>query len=184
MLGALVKFSPLIVLPLWSGYPDARDNRSRLRFAGGALLAAARRVLDPVPRRRRRCTRPSSSSTTRSATSSGARLAVLDLGLGPVPREGASRTCTGSSTSSRRCSSSARSRSAAWPRRRSPLQIAAFTAALLIGFELVLDPLVYLYLPWFFPFVAIALLMPRKAEATVPVLEEDELPGALAIAGA
>ena len=50
-----------------------------------------------------------------------------------------------------------------WPRRRSPLQLAAFTGALLVGFELVLTHWSYLYLPWFFPFVAFALL--RRAEA-------------------
>ena len=44
------------------------------------------------------------------------------------------------------------------PRRRSPLRLAALTAALLLGFELVLTHWFYLYLPWFFPFVAIALL--------------------------
>ena len=47
-----------------------------------------------------------------------------------------------------------------WPRRRSPLRMAAFTAALLIGFELVLTHWFYLYLPWFYPFVALALLAP------------------------
>jgi hypothetical protein len=40
-LGALVKFAPLIVLPLWSAYPDSRDGRSRRRFVFGALVAAA-----------------------------------------------------------------------------------------------------------------------------------------------
>ena len=59
------------------------------------------------------------------------------------------------------CSSPARSRSWRWPRRRSPLQLAAFTAAVLIGFELVLTHWLWLYLPWFFPFVAIALLCAR-----------------------
>jgi CHASE2 domain-containing sensor protein len=44
------------------------------------------------------------------------------------------------------------------PRRRSPLQLAALTAAVLIGFELVLTHWFYLYIPWFFPFVAFALL--------------------------
>ena len=71
-----------------------------------------------------------------------------------------------------------------WPRHRSPLQIAAFTGALLVGFEMVLTHWFYLYLPWFFPFVAFAVLAPaRRAEATVPVVEEQEdegeLPGAL-----
>jgi hypothetical protein len=44
------------------------------------------------------------------------------------------------------------------PRRKTPLQLAALTGALLIGFELVLTHWFYLYVPWFFPFVAFALL--------------------------
>ena len=44
------------------------------------------------------------------------------------------------------------------PRRKSPLQLAALTGALLIGFELVLTHWFYLYLPWFFGFVAYAVL--------------------------
>ena len=38
------------------------------------------------------------------------------------------------------------------PRRKSPLQLAALTAALIVGFELVLTHWFYLYIPWFFPF--------------------------------
>jgi hypothetical protein len=44
------------------------------------------------------------------------------------------------------------------PRTKTPLQLAALTAALVIGFELVLTHWFYLYIPWFFPFVAFALL--------------------------
>ena len=40
------------------------------------------------------------------------------------------------------------------PRRKTPLQLAALTAALLIGFELTLTHWFYLYIPWFFPFAA------------------------------
>jgi hypothetical protein len=59
-----------------------------------------------------------------------------------------------------------------WPRRRSPLQLAAFTAALLIGFEIVLTHWSWLYLPWFYPFVAFALLVSRAApEAEAAVVE-------------
>jgi len=47
-----------------------------------------------------------------------------------------------------------------FPRRRSPLRMAALTAAVLIGFELVLTHWFYLYLPWFFPFVVLALIAP------------------------
>ena len=53
----------------------------------------------------------------------------------------------------------------AWvPRRRSPLRMAALTGAVLIGFELVLTHWFYLYLPWFFPFVALALVAPLPGE--------------------
>jgi hypothetical protein len=36
---------------------------------------------------------------------------------------------------------------------------------LLIGFELVLTHWSYLYLPWFFPFAAFAVLAPSRADA-------------------
>jgi hypothetical protein len=44
------------------------------------------------------------------------------------------------------------------PRRKSPLQLAALTGALVAGFELVLTHWFYLYIPWFFPFAAFAVL--------------------------
>jgi hypothetical protein len=44
------------------------------------------------------------------------------------------------------------------PSRKTPLQLAALTGALLIGFELVLTHWFFLYIPWFFPFAAFALL--------------------------
>ena len=53
------------------------------------------------------------------------------------------------------------------PRRKSILQLAALTAAVLIGFELVLTHWFYLYIPWFFPFVAFALLYRRDRAAPV-----------------
>ena len=53
------------------------------------------------------------------------------------------------------------------PRRKSILQLAALTAAVLIGFELVLTHWFYLYLPWFFPFVAFALCFRRDPAAQV-----------------
>lgn len=52
--------------------------------------------------------------------------------------------------------------SAFYPRRRSPLQLAALSGALLVGFELVLTYWFYTYIVWFFPFAAIALLTGAK----------------------
>jgi len=54
------------------------------------------------------------------------------------------------------------------PRRRSPLQLVALTAALLVGFELVLTYWLYTYIAWFFPFVAIALLSGPVAPESPP----------------
>ena len=53
------------------------------------------------------------------------------------------------------------------PRRKSILQLAALTAAILIGFEVVLTHWFYLYIPWFFPFLAFALLARRDRAAPV-----------------
>jgi hypothetical protein len=48
-----------------------------------------------------------------------------------------------------------------FPRRKSPLQLAALTAALLAGFQVVQTYWLYTYIPWFYGFAAIALLAPR-----------------------
>jgi hypothetical protein len=55
-----------------------------------------------------------------------------------------------------------------YPRMRSPLQLAALTAALLIGFEVVLTHWSFLYIPWFFPFVAFAVLAPTRRAPDEP----------------
>ncbi len=171
MLGALVKFSPLVVLPLWSGYPDARDNRSRLEFVVAALVAAAAAFfvlfLDGTPFH--------DASVFIHHTfgyqfGRDSPFSLWDWGqyhakglpdLHWVQRVLQASLLIGSLVLYR------------WPRRRSPLQIAAFTGALLIGFEMVLTHWSWLYLPWFFPFTAFALLAPRPAEAPVEVVEEE-----------
>src|SRR5207302_2645084 len=62
-----------------------------------------------------------------------------------------------------------------FPARKSPLQLAALTGALLIGFELVLTHWFYLYIPWFFPFAAFALFAPtREPEPRVEAPPERE----------
>jgi hypothetical protein len=62
------------------------------------------------------------------------------------------------------------------PRRKSPLQLAALTAALLLGFQLVLTHWFYLYLPWFFPFVAFAVLAPVAEPVRAVVRQPLERP--------
>ena len=54
------------------------------------------------------------------------------------------------------------------PRRKSPLQLAALTAALLMGFELVLTHWAALYIAWFFPFLALAVVAGHELGGVVP----------------
>jgi hypothetical protein len=61
------------------------------------------------------------------------------------------------------------------PRRKTPLQLAALTGVLLLSFEMVLTHWSYLYIPWFFPFVAYATLAQSEA-VTEPEPEPDEHP--------
>ncbi len=50
------------------------------------------------------------------------------------------------------------------------------TGALLLGFELVLTHWFYLYIPWFFPFVAFAVLAPAVRRASPSEAVEPERP--------
>jgi hypothetical protein len=54
------------------------------------------------------------------------------------------------------------------PRRKSPLQLAALSAALLMGFELVLTHWAALYIAWFFPFLALAIIAGPELGGRVP----------------
>ena len=171
-LATLVKFSPLVVLPLWSGYPDARDSGSRRRFVAGLAVASLPAFfvlfLDGRPWHDAVVffhhtfgyqfgrSSPFSLWDWRQYHAKG----IPDLHL--VQRALQVALVAGALAFYR------------WPRRRSALQVAAFTAALLIGFEMVLTHWSWLYLPWFFPFVAFALLAPRSAEAPAAVVGEAE----------
>jgi hypothetical protein len=170
-LGALVKFSPLVLLPLWSGYPDSRDRRSRLRFVIGALVAAAAAfsifVFDPRPWHAATVfvhhtfgyqfgrSSPFSLWDWRQYHAKGLpNLHSLQYVLQAALVVGALALYR-------------------WPRHRSPLQMAAFTGALLVGFEMVLTHWSWLYLEWFFPFVAFALFAPARAAGSPRQVDVD-----------
>ena len=57
------------------------------------------------------------------------------------------------------------------PRRKSVLQLAALSAAVLLGFEVVLTHWFYAYIAWFFPFVAFAVLSPAAERVPVQATE-------------
>ena len=70
------------------------------------------------------------------------------------------------------------------PRRKSPLQLAALSAAVILGVQLVMTHWFYFYIPWFYPFVAFALLAvrpPPRAPEPAPIHEHE--PRALVAAG-
>jgi hypothetical protein len=50
------------------------------------------------------------------------------------------------------------------PRRKSPLELAALTVAVLCAFQLTLTHWFYLYLPWVDPFVFLWLLLPERVD--------------------
>jgi hypothetical protein len=63
------------------------------------------------------------------------------------------------------------------PRTKSLLQLTALTGMLILGFELVLTHWFYLYIPWFFPFVAYATLAPAEpVREPAPAPDEHPVP--------
>jgi hypothetical protein len=176
-LSALTKFAPLIVLPLWSGYPDARGGRSRARFALGAVVASVAAfsvlLLEPSPLHNAAVffhhtfgyqlgrSSPFSLWDWRQYHAEG----LPDLHWA---QRGLEVLLVGGALALYR-----------WPRRRSPLRLAAFTGALLVGFETVLTHWSWLYLPWFFPVVAFALIAPRAVEEPVAAAVDEPLPSSL-----
>jgi len=169
-LSGWTKFAPLLLAPLWASYPDAYAKpRQKLVFIAAFLLAtlAAFSILlldgHPLPAAHEFWRRTLSWQLRRESPFSiwdwrQYHAGLPDLHILQRVLEGA--LIVGAV--------------AAYflPRRKSPLQLAALTAALLLGFELVLTHWFYLYLPWFFPFAAFAVLAPAADPATVPRREE------------
>jgi hypothetical protein len=155
-LSAWTKFATLIVAPLWLTYPGPfRRPRPALAFAAflvATLVAFSVLLLDahPIQAAHTFYDRTLKTQVTRHSPFSlwdwaqyHARgipdLHVLQRVLEGLLVVGAVAV-------------------AFVPRTKTPLQLAALTGALLIGFELVLTHWFYLYIPWFFPFVVFALL--------------------------
>ena len=157
-LAGWTKFASLLLVPLWLGYPEARRPRSAARTAIGfgvatvaafsilllepSLPHAIRVFYDRTVSYQLGRSSPFSLWDWRQYHAKGLpNLHAVQIAL-EVPLAAGALALGW------------------WPRRRSPLRLAAFSAVLLIGFELVLTHWFYLYLPWFFPFVALTLLAP------------------------
>jgi hypothetical protein len=175
-LAAWTKFAAFLLFPLWASYPKAtRWPRGQLLFLGGFLLATAIGfwilLLEPDPVHAARVfwdrtfgwqlSRPSPFSIWNWDEYPGyPDLSVVQTVLKTLLVIAAVAL-------------------AFVPRTRNVVQLAALSGALLIGFELVLTHWFYLYIPWFFPFVALAVLMPAagRVALTEPAQEHaDERP--------
>jgi hypothetical protein len=164
-LAAWTKFAGFLLAPLWASYPRATKwPRQQLLFVGGVLLATALGfwilLLEPDPLHAARVfwdrtfgwqlSRPSPFSIWDWDEYPG----YPDLSAVQTVLKGLLVAAAGVL--------------AFVPRTRNVIQLAALSGALLIGFELVLTHWFYLYIPWFFPFVAFALLVPAAVTARQP----------------
>jgi hypothetical protein len=152
-LSGWTKFASLVVAPLWLTYPD---RRPRPRFVAAFLVATLAAfsivLLEPSPLHELRVFW---DRTIGWQMGRDAPFSLWDWGQyharGLPNLRLAQHVLEGVLV--------AGALAAAFvPRRKTPLQLAALTAALLAGFELVLTYWLYTYIPWFYAFAAIALL--------------------------
>ena len=170
-LAAWTKFAAVLLVPLWASHPSGwRLPRHKAAYAGGFLLATALGfwilLLEPDPAHAARVfwdrtfgwqlSRPSPFSIwdwdeypgypdlSLVQTVLKVALLVAAVGLYFVPRE------------------------------KNIIQLAALSGALMIGFELVLTHWFYLYIPWFFPFVALAALAPLAPRTSVEAATREQ----------
>jgi hypothetical protein len=172
-LSGWTKFASLLIAPLWLTYPGRRPSRRfALGFAAATLAAFSILLLAPDPFHEAHVfwTRTVGFQIGRAAPWSlwdwrqyHAR-GLPDLHI--VQRVLQVLLVVGAVAA------------AFFPRRKSPLQLAALTAVLLAGFELVVTYWLYTYIPWFYPFAALALLapaLPLRQLVTVSGRDADEL---------
>ena len=161
-LSAWTKFATLLLIPLWLTYPRGLRLRTAIRFAVGFVVASLAAfsilLLEPSLAEAVRTFvhrtfdyqfgRDSPFSPwdwgqyhAKGIPDLSAVQIVLEIGL--IALAGVT---------------------AVLPARKGPLELAALSGALLVGFELTLTHWSYLYIPWFLPFVLLALLLPRRRE--------------------
>jgi hypothetical protein len=172
-LAGWAKFGALLLAPLWAGYPEARRLSGKGAFAGGFAVATAAAfsilLLEPSPAHAARVfwDRTFGWQVGRDSPFSiwgwGQYHAAGIPDFGPFQQLAIALLVVGAIA----CYFV--------PQRKTPLQLAALSAAVLIGFELTLTHWFYLYIPWFFPFVVFVVLVARRRPAeTVPAHDDAE----------
>jgi hypothetical protein len=152
-LASAAKFAPLALAPLYLGY--SRRPRTALRFtAAFALIAAA--VTIPL-------------ALGSSLETIWDRTIGFQLGRSsPFSIWGQESWLAPFQTVAKVLAGALALLVAFFPRRKSPLQLAALGAAVLIALELTLTHWFYLYIVWFLPFVLIALFGREPAPDPAP----------------
>ncbi len=168
-LSGWTKFASLILLPLWTGYPEARRPKSILRTVLGFVVATAvlffMLLFEPSPLHEAHVFL---DRTVKFQIGRASPFSIWDWGQYHAKGLPSLRIVQRVLQVVLVASAIA----LAWvPRRRSPLRMAALTAALLIGFEFVLTHWYYPYLPWFFPFVVLALVAPLPGDEPAAVVD-------------
>jgi hypothetical protein len=173
-LAAWTKFAALLLVPLWASYPDwRRDGRARLLYVAGLVVGTVLGfwvlLLEPNPAH---AAHVFWDRTFGWQLSRSSPFSIWDWDEYPgFPNLHHYQTAL------KVVLLVAAVVVFFVPRVKNELQLAALTAALLIGFEVVLTHWFYLYIPWFFPFVAIAFLAPAflPAAAREPAEPPSEL---------
>ena len=159
-LSGWTKFATLLLAPLWLTYPNGFGRRRALQFAAGfvgaTLAVFSILLLEP--------------SLTGAIETFVDR--TLDYQLGRdspfSPWDWGQYHARGIPSLSavqlvlQVCVLALAGVVAVIPRRKTPLELAALSAAVLVGFELTLTHWSYLYIVWFLPFVLLALFLPRR----------------------
>jgi hypothetical protein len=167
-LAGWTKFGALLIAPLWATYPDVRRWRSTVLFCAGFLAATIAvfsvLLLDPNPLHAARVFYDRTFPTQIGRESPFSlwdwrqyHAGLPDLHVLQYVLEGLLVVCALVVPFV--------------PRRKTPLQLAAFTGALLLGFELLLTHWFYAYLVWFFPFFVFALVAPSAEHAPATAVE-------------
>jgi hypothetical protein len=169
-LASLAKFAAFLLVPLWASYPTGlRRPRGVTPFAVGFLVACVLSLwillLEPNPIDAARAFWDRSVGYQLSRPSP---FSIWDWDQYRYPDLAPVQTALKFAVVA------AAALLAFVPRERSPLRVGAFSAALLIAFEIVLTHWFYLYIPWFFPLAAFALLAPAAAEAARPEARSPE----------
>ena len=149
-LAAAAKFAPLALAPLFAT-AGGGDGASPAAVFALALAAVAGRGVRPVRARRR----PARALRPHGRLPGVAPVAVQRLGPGRVARAGSRPPC--------RSGAVLLALAVAFvPRRKTPVQVAALAAAVLIAVQLGATHWFYLYVVWFAPLALVACMAPWR----------------------